>query len=191
VDGVVSERLVSVGALVGPTTPIATLVPPALELVVNVEESHLGKIEEGQPVSMQVAAYPERTFEGRVISIAPTIEPKSRTASVRVAPVDDDLKLRAGMLAKLSITTGTHPNALLVPRGALMNLNGKDAATMVIESGNRVRKMPVQLGLMNDQYVEIVGGLKEGQLVVTGGLSSLSEGDLVAPQLSSQTAFLQ
>ena len=115
--------------------------------------------------------------------------PGAGTGSLTVLATDDEQKLRAGMLAKLSITTATHSNALMVPRSALLGLGGKDAATMVIESGNRVRRAPVQLGLVNDQYVEVLGGLTEGQLVVTGGLSTVTEGDLVAPQLSTQTAF--
>src|SRR5207237_6284926 len=80
-DGVISERLVSAGALVSPQTPIVTLVPPSLELVVNVEESQLGQIAEGQSVQLQVPAFPNQTFTGNVKSISPTIDSKSRTAA--------------------------------------------------------------------------------------------------------------
>src|SRR5205814_1494160 len=105
VDGVVAERLVSPGALVSPATPIVTLVPPALELMVNVDEAQLGQISEGQAVTLSVAAYPNQTFSGAVATIAPTLDQRSRTASVKILPRDLDGKLRAGMLAKLNIVT--------------------------------------------------------------------------------------
>src|SRR5581483_5146463 len=89
VDGVISERLVSPGALVSPQTPIVTLVPPSLELVVNIEESKLGQVAEGQSVQLQVPAFPDRKFAGTVKSISPTIDSKSRTAAVRIEPKDD------------------------------------------------------------------------------------------------------
>src|SRR5581483_8515247 len=74
VDGVISERLVSAGALVSPQTPILTLVPPSLELVVNVDESQLGQVAEGQSVQLTVPAFPNQAFSGTVKSIAPTID---------------------------------------------------------------------------------------------------------------------
>src|SRR5207253_9164527 len=116
VDGVISERLVSPGALVSPQSPIVTLVPPSLELVVNIEESQLGQVAEGQSVQLQVPAFPNKTFTGTVRSIAPTIDSKSRTAAVRVEPADGaNGQLRAGMFARLTIVTAEKPNALVVP----------------------------------------------------------------------------
>src|SRR5207248_9489842 len=105
VDGVIAERLVSPGAMVTPQSALVSLVPPALELVVNVEESQLGQVAEGQSVQLEVPAFPKQTFSGTVKSISPTVDTKSRTAAVRVEPKDDGSKLRAGMFARLSIVT--------------------------------------------------------------------------------------
>src|SRR5206468_1835940 len=102
-------------------SPIVTLVPPALELVVNVEESQLGQVAEGQSVQLQVPAFPSQTFTGKVKSIAPTVDSKSRTAAVRVEPKDDSSKLRAGMFARLSIITAAKSNALIVPKEAILH----------------------------------------------------------------------
>ena len=120
VDGAISERLVSPGALVSPQTPIVTLVPPSLELVVNVEERQLGQVAEGQSVQLAVPAFPQQTFTGSVKSIAPTVDSKSRTAAVRIEPKDDASKLRAGMFAQLSIVTAEKQNALIVPKQAVL-----------------------------------------------------------------------
>ena len=120
VDGAISERLVSPGALVNQQTPIVTLVPPSLELVVNVEERQLGQVAEGQSVQLTVPAFPQQTFTGSVKSIAPTVDSKSRTAAVRIEPKDDGSKLRAGMFAQLSIVTAEKQDALIVPKQAVL-----------------------------------------------------------------------
>ncbi len=191
VDGVIAERQVSPGALVSQSTPIVTLVPPALELVVNVEEAQLGQVAEGQPVTLQVSAFPSQTFSGTVKAIAPTVDTKSRTAAVRIEPRDDGGKLRAGMFARLSIVTAARQNALVVPREAVLEAAPGAQTTVVTIEGNRVKKQPVRLGLVGDKLVEIVSGVTEGQLLATSGLANLSDGDVVAPQVETKTALAQ
>jgi len=171
-------------------TPVVTLVPPALELVVNVEESQLGQVAEGQSVQLEVPAYPGTTFTGTVRAIAPTIDARSRTAAVRVEPKDDASKLRAGMFARLNIITAQKQNTLLVPTAALVSQSqGTDPTVIAIGDGNAVQRTPVRIGLRNDRVVEIVSGLSDGQLVATSGLNDLSDGDIVAPQVETRTAY--
>ncbi len=182
VDGVIGERQVSQGALVSPNTPIVTLVPPGLELAVNVEEAQLGQVQEGQPVSLQVAAYPNKTFVGTVAAISPTVDVKTRTASVRIVPQDEDRQLRAGMLARLSILTASRQGALLVPRESVLSL-GAAPSVVVVGDDSLARKVPVGVGLTGDRNVEILSGLTEGQLVVTSRVTELVDGDHLAPQV--------
>jgi RND family efflux transporter MFP subunit len=184
VDGIIADRQVAQGALVSPNTPIVTLVPPSLELLVNVEETQLGQVQEGQPVNLQVAAFPGKTFTGSVAAISPTVDAKTRTASVRVVPHDGDQQLRAGMLARLSITTAFKPGALIVPRESLLpGFAGGASSVMVVDEGNRARRVPVGVGLTGDRTIEILSGLREGQLVVTSGVTELTDGDQLAPQV--------
>jgi RND family efflux transporter MFP subunit len=190
VDGVISERLVSPGALVSPQTPLATLVRPALELVVNVEESQLGQIAEGQSVKLQVPAFPTQTFTGTVRSISPTVDTKSRTAAVRVEPKDDGSKLRAGMFARLGIVTAEKQNALIVPREAvLIGAPGTDPLVIAIDPAGRVHRQPVKLGLQSERVIEISSGIDDGQLVATSSLNDLADGDIVTPQVETRVAL--
>jgi membrane fusion protein (multidrug efflux system) len=190
VDGVISERLVSPGALVSPQTPIATLVRPALELVVNVEESQLGQVAEGQAVRLQVPAFPNQTFTGAVRSISPTVDTKSRTAAVRVEPKDDASQLRAGMFARLSIVTAEKRDALVVPREAVLTgAPGTQPLVIAIDPTGRVHRQPVKLGLQSDRQVEILVGLDDDQLVATSSLNDLADGDIVTPQVQVRTAL--
>jgi RND family efflux transporter MFP subunit len=184
VDGIIAERLASPGAMVSQQTPIVSLVPPALELVVNVEEAQLGQIAEGQSVQIEVPAFPKEPFNGTVRSIAPTVDSRSRTAAVRIEPKDDASRLRAGMFARLSIITAQKPNALLAPREAILS-SGPNATpqVLVINDDNQVHRVAVRLGLQNDRLVEIVSGLDDGQIVATSSLNELVDGDVVAPQV--------
>jgi membrane fusion protein (multidrug efflux system) len=192
VDGVVGERMIAQGALVSPSTPLLTVVPPALELMVNVEESQIGQVKEGQNVSLQVAGYPGEQFNGRVTVIAPIVDARSRTLSVRVEPTDGTDKLRPGMFAKLSIVTAARQGALLAPREAVVvGPSGKDGTVALIDAENRVRKLAVKLGLTSDRYAEVVGDLREGQLLATSGVSDLRDGDIVSPQVDNPTASAQ
>ncbi|HEY0583360.1 MAG TPA: efflux RND transporter periplasmic adaptor subunit, partial [Chloroflexota bacterium] len=189
VDGIVFDRSVSAGALVGPTSPIVVLIPPSLEVAVNVDEAQLGRVAKGQSVSLQVPAYPGETFSGSVTAVAPGVDQKSRTASVRIQPQDDSGRLRPGMLAQVSIVTGAQPNALIVPREAILGTpvaNGQ--ATVVTLDSNRAERKSVRLGLVTDQTVEVSSGLTDGQVVAVGNASSLNNGDAVVPQMRTALA---
>jgi RND family efflux transporter MFP subunit len=188
-DGLIAARLIAPGALVNPQTPIVTLVPPSLELVVNVEESHLGELAEGQAVELQVAAFPTQTFAGVVKTIAPTVDEKSRTAEVRVEPKDDSNRLRAGMFAQLNIVTAARQNTLVVPREAILAAGaGSSRMVVAIDASGKTHRQPVTLGLQNERQAEVLSGLQYGQLAATSGMNDLKDGDLVAPQIRQLAA---
>jgi len=184
VDGVIADRLVSPGAIVNQQSPLVTLVPPALELVVNVEESQLGQVAEGQNVQLSVAAYPGQTFTGTVRSIAPTVESKSRTSLVRIEP-NDGGSLRAGMFAQATIVTAQKSNALLVPNEALVG----GSTLIVIDDANTAHRAPVKLGLRGERFAEVLSGVEAGQTVAISNPADLQDGDVVAPRGNTAVAL--
>jgi multidrug efflux pump subunit AcrA (membrane-fusion protein) len=189
VDGIVFDRQVSPGALVGPTSPIVTLIPPALEVAINVEEAQLGNVWQGQHVALQVPAYPDQTFNGTVTAVAPAVDQKTRTASVRIQPQDDASRLKPGMLAQVSIITATQSDALLVPREAVVGTPAANSsATLITLDGGHAQRTTVQLGLVGDRLVQINSGLSDGQVVAIGNANGLNTGDAVVPQLRSTLA---
>jgi HlyD family secretion protein len=190
VDGTVSERQAAPGALVNPQTPIVTLVPPSLEVLVNVDEAHLGQLASGQSVRFGVATYPDKTFRGQVAEISPTLDTRTRTSTVHIQPKDPDAQLRAGMFAQLNIITASHQGALLVPSAAILN-DGPQPQVLGIDSGNVVNLQPVRIGLRTDDVVEVVSGLQEGALIATSNLTTLHAGDVVTPRLADQSAVAQ
>jgi RND family efflux transporter MFP subunit len=193
VDGVVFDRQVSPGALVGPTSPIVTLIPPQLDVVVNVDEAQLGNVQQGQSVQVQVPAYPDQVFGGAITAIAPAVDQKTRTSAVHIQAVDDRAQLRPGMLATVSIVTATRQDALLVPRAAVgANVAANTQTSLVVIGPNgQVQHLPVQLGLATDSVVQITSGLGEGQVVATGSAGALTDGEIVQPQMQTTTALAQ
>ena len=186
VDGIVFERQVSPGALVGPTSPIVTLIPPTLEVDINVDEAQLGNISRGQSVSLSVPAYPGENFNGTVVNVAPGVDPKTRTDAVRVQPKDDSGRLKPGMLASVSIVTASQRDALLVPREAVIGTPASNgSATLVTLDDGHAHRVPVQLGLVNDTAAQVSSGISDGQVVAVGNAGGLNNGDVVVPQLRS------
>ncbi len=191
VDGIVADRQVSPGALVGPTSAIVTLVPPSLEVAVNVDEAQIGHVARGETVQLQVPAYPDQPFTGVVTAVAPSVDQRSRSVSVRVQPKDDGGKLLSGMLAQVSFVTAQKPSALVIPRTAISGTPSPNAQAQVvtIDNGGKVQRAAIQLGLVTDTQAEVVSGLAEGQLVAASNAAGLNDGDIVVPQVETRTAL--
>jgi multidrug efflux pump subunit AcrA (membrane-fusion protein) len=87
------------------------------------------------------------------------------------------------MLGRVTITTAARADALVLPKEALSGTPAPGPTEIfLVEGGQTARRTPVSIGLVNERYVEILEGVQEGQLVVTGNVSNLSDGDRVAPQ---------
>ncbi len=177
IDGVVSERYLSSGALVSPQTPIVSVVSGEVELVLGVEESQIGKVKEGQRAEIVVAAYPGEVFGAKVAVVGPSADPKSRTFTVKVRPEEHDGKLRPGMFAQVSIVAEEREKAVLVPKEAVVSRGGQRVVYVV--KGDVVQERPVQVGLARNGQVEIVSGVDAGEEVVVSGQSDLRDGDKV------------
>jgi RND family efflux transporter MFP subunit len=187
VDGVVFDRQVSPGALVGPTSPIVTLIPPQLDVAINVDEAQLAKVQPGQSVQVTVPAYPDQPFAGTVSAVAPAVDQKTRTSTAHVQPVDPQGRLKPGMLATVTVAVADKPDALLVPRVAVgANVAPNTPASVVsIDPAGHAVHTPVRIGLVTDDEVEITSGLTEGQVVATGNTGGLTDGQIVQPQIES------
>jgi len=126
VDGTVVSRNVDVGQTVAASFQTPTLFTIAQDLTkmqidTSVDEADIGKIEKAQPVEFTVDAYPDTTFLGRVheIRIAPTTVQNVVTYDVVVRVSNDDLKLKPGMTANVTIIVAAKDNVLKVPNAAL------------------------------------------------------------------------
>lgn len=171
-NGLVSEVFVSPGALVGPGSPLLTVIPPNFEVLVPVPEAQLGEVAVGQPVKLGVDAYPNQEFIGAIKAIAPAVDQRTRSVAVRVEVADPGFKLKAGMFAQLAVASPPKRGTLLVPKEALIGRPPESSVYQVLDG--RARRQPVQIGTTDGRNVEILAGLPDGAEVV---LSAAAQSD--------------
>ena len=147
-----------------------------MQIEVNVSEADIGSVKEGQEAEFTLDGYPDTTFHGvvRQVRLSPTTVSNVVTYTVIVAVDNEDLKLKPGMTANVSIITSRHRDVLCVPNFALKftpDPNGpkyKEQGIWVMTRG-KLRRIPIKTGLSDDSYTEIISDkLKEGDLVATG-----------------------
>ncbi|MDP1698236.1 MAG: efflux RND transporter periplasmic adaptor subunit [Xanthomonadaceae bacterium] len=177
ISGVIAQRMVKVGNLIQPNTPMFTVVDSSsLEAVLNVPEREFSTMRAGLPVTMQVDALPGRTFAGRVDRVSPVIDAGSGTFRVTAA-FDGVRQLQPGMFGRIELVYDQRADALSIPRDALIEGDGETAVFVLRE--NKAVRTPVQVGFINGAYAEIREGLVEGDGVVTVGKVTLRDGATV------------
>ncbi|ASR42137.1 efflux transporter periplasmic adaptor subunit [Xanthomonas citri pv. mangiferaeindicae] len=177
IAGVISQRMIRTGNFVQINTPIFSIVDNArIEATLNVPERELRVLKRGQPVRLQVDALPGESFEGVVERVAPVVESRSGTFRVVTAFAGTDA-LRAGMFGRIHIDYDQRADALVIPRAALLD-DGDQAAVFTVRDGKAVR-VPVTLGYVDGDLIEVRDGLKDGMQVVTAGKVALREGSPV------------
>jgi cobalt-zinc-cadmium efflux system membrane fusion protein len=172
IDGVVVSRDAEPGQVVSAGTPIVTVSRmSSLALIVQAPEEAVGSVKTGAALRFTVRAYPGRDFQARITRVAPALDPRTRTLEV-VARVDNPSgELRPEMFATVALTGKPAGEVLAIPSTAVQALDGD---TVVIAaaprgSGLHVEALPVRIGRRNAELAEVLGGVKEGALVVTTG----------------------
>src|SRR5207237_1259392 len=128
---------------------------------------------------VEVDAQPTTRYQGRVVRLAPSLDPATRTLDAEVQLPNESGELRAGMYGRAAIVTGTHPGALTVPVGAVQMSNGRSFVYAL--RGDKVQRREVRVGVDGESWLEIVSGVQPEDEVVTGGLEGLSDGSAVRP----------
>lgn len=185
VDGFVGSRRLDPGAFVGPNASVMSVVDIRLvRLVANIVERDLGRVKAGMDASVNVDAYPGEVFKGRVARIAPVLDPSTRTAQMEVEVRNDDFRLKPGMYARVQFTVRDHANALVVPRNAVVDVEGRRG--VFVADGGVARFTAIETGIQEPDRVEVTSGLADGVSIVTTGAAALRDGDPL--QLAGQPA---
>jgi RND family efflux transporter MFP subunit len=175
-SGQVVKRLVSVGEQVDgtagqPVVEIANLAD--VEVAASVPADQLWRVHAGQTAEITCDARPNRDITGTVIAIAPSVDPQTNAAIVRLRVGNSDRALKVGMFAQVHIALGEKKGVLTVPPSAISKSEGV-AAVYVVDKDVATRTK-VTLGLETADAVEIVSGLKEGQTILTSAVHGLGE----------------
>src|SRR5262245_14538883 len=185
-DGIITERDVHPGALVGPgssSTPLFRLHQISrLRLVVAVPEALVGAIVKGARVPFTVPAFPGETFSGVVTLAAHELDPRTRTMAVELEVKNADLRLASGMYPEVSWPVRRAQASLLVPPTSVVTTTER---TFVIRVADGVAEwVNVGRGARIGDLLEVFGPLKDGDLIVRRGTDEIRDGTklLVASQ---------
>ena len=151
------------------------------DLTVAVPSSRISEVKVGQPIAFTTEAVPDKTFEGRVAFINPSVEEASRTIQVRAVVPNPDGELKSGLFVKGAIQSGTRTGVPLLRKEALLawDMRAGTAEVFAVEGG-QARRRSIKTGAAQGGMVEVAEGLKPGDAVVTRGGFNLQDGDRVA-----------
>ncbi len=175
IDGVVTERLVEVGDRVNGNQEVFSLEEfPPLWARIFVPEKDLPELRVGQRAEVRVETFPEEEFPARIKMINPTIDSTSGTVKVTLE-MQQSNRLRPGMFGTVYIATETRPEAVVIPKKAILRERDENRA-FVIGPDGRVEKREVALGFSEENRVEVLEGIQSGEAVVTVGYEGLADG---------------
>lgn len=187
---VVSKRMVSIGEMVRafPSTPVLELVlDDVLKLHVMIPERYLAQVQRDLEVEVTVEAYPNEVFHGQVVRINPTIDSLSRSFDVEAHLPNHDHRLKHGGFAKAEVIVGASDRALTVPLEAVSRFAGITKVFKVVEGV--AQEVEIAIGTQGDGWIEVVGELQAGDVVVTRGQSKLANGTkVVVREVDTPTA---
>jgi membrane fusion protein (multidrug efflux system) len=180
--GVLTRRFVDEGAFVANGAQVFEITDfSTLVARVYVPERELDRIAVGQPAQIVGKAAKNRQGTGSVRRIAPVVDATTGTVKVTIAlPTElagGSNGFLPGMYAEVTLTTERHENVPLVPKPALIH---EDEQTFVfIADGDRARRVLIQTGLADDDFVEVIGGIDVGARIIVAGQTGLKDGGLL------------
>lgn len=184
IDGFIKEKKVTAGNYARNGSPLFVVIKNnPLKLIFTVSEKDIGRIKKYQDVSFKVDAFGEREFKGKVSIVYPSLEEKTRSLQVEALTPNPDGSLKPGLFARITLFTGELRDSILIPAISLI-YEGEQIRVFVAEEGaakSRIVKVGQQYKLSASsksnlmEYVEILEGIKEGEIVITVGQQNLSD----------------
>jgi cobalt-zinc-cadmium efflux system membrane fusion protein len=171
IDGVVTERGANVGLNVDTATKLFTIVDlSTVWIVANVYEKDFSLVRVGSEVALTTSAHPEVSLRGRVAYIDPQVSADTRTAKARIEVPNPGGELRLGMYADVVVAGGSGTSTPRVPRSAVQNVGDRTVLYLANpkEPGKFIER-EVRLGQSSGEQVEVVSGVRPGDVVVTEG----------------------
>jgi RND family efflux transporter MFP subunit len=173
-DGTIIRRDAEIGEYAPVNTPLFYMAgPQPLRIAAEVDEEDMPRVVPGQRVLIRSDAFPERSFEGRVLEITPRGDTVARSYRVRIGFVGES-PLPIGMSTETNIVIEERPTALLVPASALA-----DDAVWVVAADGRVARRALKIGVRAPDRVEVLEGLAEGDSFVDRPPATLHDGQRV------------
>ncbi|MBL8340071.1 MAG: efflux RND transporter periplasmic adaptor subunit [Rubrivivax sp.] len=180
-DGTAGLRSVDVGDYVKDGADVVRIEDlSALEVEFALPERYVARAKPGLPVELTLDAMPERTFKGQVVALNSQVDANGRALMVRARVQNPQAVLRPGMFARPRVIFAVREGAVAVPEEALVPLGARQFVFKVVDGpqgGKVARRQEARIGLRVPGRVEILEGLKPGDIVVTAGQTRLMRAD--------------
>ncbi|MFT5484462.1 MAG: membrane fusion protein (multidrug efflux system) [Halieaceae bacterium] len=180
--GELGIREINLGEYLSPGTPIVTLqqLDPIFANF-SVPERFLSVVRLDQVVELELAAYPEDIFKGKITAISPKVESRTRNIELQATLQNPESRLRPGMFSRISVLRGGYTEVITLPRTAVDILPYGDSVFLIEGDDNAltVRRHQVTTGRIQEGQVEIISGIEPGQRVVRTGQLKLRNGQLI------------
>ncbi len=181
-NGRLGIRPVNIGQYIEPGDKIARLESfGKLYADFKLPQQSLAQVQVGQAVYINVDAWPEKTFGGRITAIEPAVDPATRNISLRATVDPADNALRPGMFGEIRVALPAKQAVLLLPQSAI-SFSPFGNSVFVVDTSDQgafVRNVYVDIGETRGDLVTILGGLQAGQEVVVSGHHKLRDGAAV------------
>ncbi len=177
-EGYITERLIEVGDRVNANQQVYTIEDfNPLLIRVFVPTSDSIKLKTGMPAEVKTEVIKGTVFKGDVKLINPRIDVETGTVKVTIEVFDDSLRLKPGMFVEARIVIGIKENVLVIPRKSI--LYKQNLTYVFVLNRGQAFQREVTLGLTEEDDVEVLSGLEEGETIVIVGVESLKDGQRV------------
>ena len=189
-SGLIASRKVEIGQIVGTGQPLMTLVDlDPVRVLIHLPEKDYIHLDRDDPVAVAIEASPKSVFKGRIDRIGIKADERTNTFDVAILVDNPDLFLKAGMTARVRVTTAVIPGVIMIPQSAV--LYRKDRKEVFVAGPDQKAEVrEIELGRSEGALVQVLKGLIAGdRLVVTGG-PYLKAGDRIMISASKQAGTL-
>jgi RND family efflux transporter MFP subunit len=174
---------------------MATTMPPSnifhlvdtsiVKVECGISEEKKRSITLGKEAIIELDAYPKEVFIGKITTVNPKVDINTRTFKIKIEIPNKNLKLEAGMFARIRIIEKESKDALLIPQRAIIEQEASKKVFIVEDS--RALEKSISTGIIDRNLVEVLEGLAEDDIVVTEGFYALKDGiKVTVKELSDQ-----
>ncbi len=187
ITGIVASRNIEPGERIVKDSPILVVMNiDKVYAVLNIPESQVNKIKKNNKIELSVDAIPDKIFYGYVFLMSPVIDLKTRTIEIRGKFNNPEHLLKPGMFARGYIYTGVKRKSIVIPNSSFITSNSNFANVFVVVNDNEVYSKKIKFVESSDDTVEVLSGLKEGDILVIDKIDQLNEGDKVEVKIKNE-----
>jgi RND family efflux transporter MFP subunit len=166
---VVGERFVDEGALLSPNNAIVSILDIGkLIAVIHVIERDYARMKPGLEAMITTDAFPGRTFNGKIVRIAPLLKEKSRQARVEIEILNEDLMLKPGMFVKALLEFDRHEDATVIPVASIVKRNDEQGVFVADTDKKKARFVAIRTGIISGSIAEVLHPELDGWVVTLG-----------------------